>query len=168
MATLMFSSSQLGALKKVAKQQNMKAKADAIGMIVEVVGSVASGIITTVYSVQNEQLRKQLEEQIQYLDEKQASELESTLRATQSQNDRLAFAMDFLSKVEGEKSASKIKTSIENKNLSGVMGDRKKIIYIFVFMSFNLPLFVYTLNYEMFRHNDYVGEGYYLFDIYIV
>ena len=126
-----FSSSQLGALKKVAKQQKLQAKADAISMIVEVVGQVATGIITTVYSVQNEQLRKQLEEQIQYLDEKSASELENALRVTQNQNDRLAFTMDFLSKVEGEKSASKIRNTISNKNLSGVMGERKKIIYIF-------------------------------------
>tara|TARA_R110000868_G_scaffold101361_4_gene279103 strand:+ start:11012 stop:11458 length:447 start_codon:yes stop_codon:yes gene_type:complete len=126
-----FSSSQLGALKKVAKQQKLQAKADAISMIVEVVGQVASGIITTVYSVQNEKLRKQLEDQIQYLDEKSASELENALRVTQNQNDRLAFTMDFLSKLEGEKSASKIRTSIENKNLSGVMEERKKIIYIF-------------------------------------
>ena len=39
--------------------------------------------------------------------------------------------MDFLSKLEGEKSASKIRTSIENKNLGDVKQQRKKIIYIF-------------------------------------
>jgi len=126
-----FSSSQLGALKEVAQKQKAQAKADAISMIIDVVGGVATGIITTVYSVQNAQLRNRLEEQIQYLDEKSASELETQLRKTQNQNDRLAFTMDFLSKLEGEKSASKIRTSIQNKNLSGVMGERKKIIYIF-------------------------------------
>ena len=129
--SISISSSQLGALKKVAKQQKLQAKADTISMIVEVVGGVASGIITTVYSVQNAKLRNQLEDQIQYLDEKSASDLENALRVTQNQNDRLAFTMDFLSKVEGEKSASKIRTTIQNKNLSGVMGERKKIIYIF-------------------------------------
>jgi hypothetical protein len=127
----MFSPSQLGALKKVTEKQKAQAKADTISMIIEVVGGVATGIITTVYSVKNEQLRKQLEDQIQYLDEKSASELETQLRKTQNQNDRLAFTMDFLSKLEGEKSASKIRTSIQNKNLSGVMGERKKIIYMF-------------------------------------
>lgn len=126
-----FTPKQLDGLKKVAKQQKLQAKADTISMIVEVVGGIATGIITTIYSVENAQLRKQLEDQIQYLDEKQATELENSLRATQSQNNRLAFMMDFLSKVEGEKSASKIRTTIENKNLSGVMGERKKIIYIF-------------------------------------
>jgi hypothetical protein len=131
MSNLMFSPSQLGALKKVAEKQKAQAKADAISMIIDVVGGVATGIITTVYSVQNEQLRKQLEDQIQYLDEKSASELETQLRKTQNQDDRLAFTMDFLSKLEGEKSASKIRTKIENKNLSGVKEQRKKIIYIF-------------------------------------
>ena len=103
----------------------------AIGTVVAIVGEVATGIITTVYAVQNEQQRLRLLDQVQYLDEKQATELETNLRKSQSANDRLAYAMDFLSKVEGEKLAKKIKGEIENKNLGGVMSERKKIIMVF-------------------------------------
>ena len=126
-----FSPQQLSKLKSVAKAQKVAKTADVVGSVISVVGDVATGIISTTWAVRNEQQRKILLEQIEYLDEKQASELENSLRAMQSQNDRLAYMMDFLSKVEGEKSANKIKSSIEKQNLSGVMGERKKIIMIF-------------------------------------
>ena len=126
-----FTPQSLAKLKDVAKAQKIAKTADVVGSVISVVGDVATGIITTSYAVKNEQQRQRLLEQIQYLDEKQASELENSLRALQTQDARLGYMMDFLSKVEGEKSANKIKSSIEKQNLGGVMGERKKIIMIF-------------------------------------
>lgn len=126
-----FSPQQLAKLKDVAKAQKIAKKADTASAIIGVVGDIATSIISTTWAIRNEQQRARLEEQIQYLDELQATELENSLRAIQSQNDRLAFIVTFMSKVEAEKSAKKIKSSIESQNLGGVMGERKKIILIF-------------------------------------
>jgi phage gp29-like protein len=129
--TLTFTPQTLAKLKDVAKAKKIAKTADAVNQIVEIVGQVATSIITTSYAIKNEEQRQLLLGQIQYLDEKQATELENSLRALQTQDARLGYMMDFLSKVEGEKSANKIKSSIENKNLGGVMGERKKIFLIF-------------------------------------
>ena len=126
-----FTPQTLAKLKDVAKAQKIAKTADAVNQIVEIVGQVATSIITTSYAIKNEEQRQLLLGQIQYLDEKQATELENSLRALQTQDARLGYMMDFLSKVEGEKSANKIKSSIENKNLRGVMVERKKIFLIF-------------------------------------
>lgn len=126
-----FTPQQLTKLKNVAKAQKIAKTADVASQVIDIVGGIATGIITTTWAVRNEQQRQRLLEQIEYLDEKQATELENSLRAMQSQNDRLGFMMDFMSKVEGQKSANKIKASIESQNLGGVMGERKKIIMIF-------------------------------------
>ena len=126
-----FTPQQLDSLKKVAKADKMQKSADTANMVIEVVGEVATSIITTVWAVRNEQQRKFFEEQIQYLDEKQASELEANLRAINTQEARVRAITQFFSKVVGEKSAQDIKGKIEEKNLGGVMSERKKIIYIF-------------------------------------
>jgi len=126
-----FTPQTLAKLKDVAKAQKNAKTADAVNQIIAIVGQVATSIITTSYAIKNEEQRQLLLGQIQYLDEKQATELENSLRALQTQDARLGYMMDFLSKVEGEKSANKIKSSIENKNLGGVMGERKKIFLIF-------------------------------------
>jgi hypothetical protein len=126
-----FTPKQLDSLKKVAKSEKAKNNADAVGMAIEVVGEVATSIITTVWAVRNEEQRKFFEEQIQYLDEKQAGELEANLRIINNQEARVRAITQFFSKVVGDKSAKDIKGKIEQRNLSGVMTERKKIIYIF-------------------------------------
>jgi hypothetical protein len=126
-----FTPKQLDSLKSIAKADKMKNTADAVSMAIGVVGDVATGIITTVWAIRNEQQRQFFAEQIQYLDEKQASELEANLRAITSQEARVRAITQFFSKVVGGKSAQDIKGSIEQRNLGGVMSERKKIIYIF-------------------------------------
>lgn len=122
-----FSPKQLSTLKSVAKSQKNANTANAIAMASDIIGGVASGIITTIWSIKNEKLRNQLQEQLQYINEQQATELENSLRATQNENDRIAKTMDFLSKIVGQQSANKILSE----RLSGSVSDRKKIIYIF-------------------------------------
>jgi hypothetical protein len=55
MSNLMFSPSQLGALKKVTEKQKAQAKADTISMIIEVVGGVATGFSPVVGVVRMKQ-----------------------------------------------------------------------------------------------------------------
>jgi glutamyl-tRNA reductase len=122
-----FTPKQLDSLKSVAKSENISQKGDAISMAIGIVGDVASGIITTLGAIKNAKLKKKLEEELQYINEQQATELENSLRATQNENDRIAKMMDFLSKMVGQQSANKIL----NEKLSGSVSDRKKIVYIF-------------------------------------
>jgi hypothetical protein len=126
--------SQVTDLKKIAKKSNLQAKGDAIGMAIQVAGTIGSAIIGTVYAVRQEKQRQQMIESLDALNEQQITELGESLQRINDVNDRIEKFTSFVSLTLANKSSSDINKQIENKNLGKVNSD-KKLIYMFVGIS---------------------------------
>jgi hypothetical protein len=122
------SASQLQGLKsslaKVDKLNKVKGTADAISMAGEAVGQ----IIGVVYAVRNERERQRIADALQQLNEKQASDLSDSLNRINTINGQIEFISNFVSNLVGSQEGARISSSIQKKNLGGVMSDRKKIL----------------------------------------
>jgi hypothetical protein len=121
-------------LSKSVKSAKLKAKADAIGMIADIVGMVGSAIITKSYQKKNSKLQAEIESNLAQLSDRQREELRDNLLKISDSNERLSVLINYLADKLGTASAISLKSNIDS-NLAGAVNKQTKQIYWFVGIS---------------------------------
>ena len=115
---------------KSSASAKASAKGDAIGMVADIVGSVGSAIVTSVYAIKNEKFRQQIVSQLNEIDKRNAEELEKSLTKINDVNERIDYMSTFLSNLVANKSSLNLKNRIEDRLLGRARSDKKTIYYI--------------------------------------
>jgi hypothetical protein len=118
-------------LSKSVKSAKLKAKADAIGMVAEIVGMVGSSLITSSYNKKNAQYQAQIESELLKLSDLQREELRDNLLKVSNSNQRLSIVVNYLADKLGSESSLNLKSRI-NENLAGAVNKETKQIYLFI------------------------------------
>lgn len=121
-------------LKGQAPKGKVGSKADAIGMIADIVGMVGSAIITKSYQKKNSKLQAEIERNLAQLSDRQREELRDNLLKISDSNERLSVLINYLADKLGTESAISLKSNIDS-NLAGAVNKQTKQIYWFVGIS---------------------------------
>ena len=121
-------------LSKSVKSAKLNAKADAIGMIADIVGMVGSAIITKSYQKKNSQFQAEIERNLAQLSDRQREELRNNLLKIADANERLSVLINYLADKLGTESAIALKSNIDT-NVLGAVNKQTKQIYWFVGIS---------------------------------
>jgi cobalamin biosynthesis Mg chelatase CobN len=127
MSSLMFSPTQMGALKNAAKLQKAQSASNIIGLV----GEGASMVVSTIFSAKNAKDRERMVEDLENIKQRDFQELDALLRKQKTQTERLNAYLMFFSDLKAKEQDEMIRGTIGGIASKKSMSEKRLMKIIF-------------------------------------